>query len=61
MFTEKKYSDGLLLLGARDIIELIPIVNKTLKDFNIHIDDMNIRKRTLEDAFISMTGRGLRE
>ncbi len=61
IFTEKKYSDGLLLLGAGDVIELIPIVNKTLKDLNMHIDDMSMRKRTLEDAFISMTGRGLRQ
>lgn len=61
IFTEKKYSDGLLLLGACDVVELIPTVSKTLKNFNVHIDDMNIRKRTLEDAFISMTGRGLRE
>lgn len=61
IFTEKKYLDGLLLLGARDVLELIPIVNNTLKTFNINIEDMTIRKRTLEDAFISMTGRGLRE
>lgn len=60
-FTEKKYSDGLLLLGASEVLELIPIVNNTLKTFNIHIEDMTIRKRTLEDAFIAMTGRGLRE
>lgn len=60
-FTEKKYSDGLLLLGASDVIELIPIVIRTLKAFNIPIEDMTIRKRTLEDVFISMTGRGLRE
>jgi ABC-2 type transport system ATP-binding protein len=60
-FTEKKYSDGLLLLGASDVLELIPLVNDTLKAFKIHIEDMTIRKRTLEDAFITMTGRRLRE
>ena len=60
-FTEKKYSDGILLLGASNLIDLIPTVNKTLEDLNISIVDMTIRKRTLEDAFISMTGRGLRE
>ena len=60
-FTEKKYSDGILLLGASNVIDLIPTVNKTLEDLNIPIVDMTIRKRTLEDAFISMTGRGLRE
>lgn len=61
VFTEKKYSDGILLLGASDVIGLIPVVIKMLKDLNIPIIDIRIRKRTLEDAFISMTGRGLRE
>lgn len=60
-FSEKKFADGFFQLGANDVLELIPEVNKVLKAFDIHIDDMTIRKRTLEDAFISMTGRGLRE
>ena len=60
-FTEKKFSDDLLQLGATDAAALLPAVNTTLKAFNIPIHDMTIRKRTLEDAFISMTGRGLRE
>ncbi len=60
-FSEKKFADGFFQLGANDVLELIPAVNKVLKAFDIHIDDMTIRKRTLEDAFISMTGRGLRE
>jgi ABC-type multidrug transport system, ATPase component len=60
-FFERKYADGILLLGANEPISLIPIVNQILKDLNIHANNMTIRKRTLEDAFISMTGRGLRE
>jgi ABC-2 type transport system ATP-binding protein len=59
-FTDKKYSDGLLLLGGNDVLELIPIVNKIIQDFGIHIEDITIRKRTLEDAFIAMTGRATR-
>ncbi len=59
-FSVKKYTDNFFLLGARNILELIPLVNQTLKSFNIDIEDMTIRKRTLEDAFIVMTGRGLR-
>lgn len=61
VFSEKKYSDGLLLLGADNVIELIPTVHKTLTDLNIPVEDITVRKHTLEDAFISMTGRGLRE
>lgn len=49
VFVEKKIVDGLLLLGASNVIEHIPIVNKTLKAFHIQMDDMTIRKRTLED------------
>lgn len=59
--TERNFADGFFLLGANNILELIPVVNEILKVFNINPEDMTIRKRTLEDAFISMTGRGLRE
>lgn len=58
-FSEKSYSDGFLLLGADKILELIPTVNSILKSFNLNIVDITVRKRTLEDAFISMTGRRL--
>ncbi|MDF2985784.1 MAG: transporter [Eubacterium sp.] len=60
-FAEKKFADGFFLLGANDVLGLIPAVNTVLKTFDINLNDMTIRKRTLEDAFISMTGRGLRE
>ncbi|RCX19724.1 ABC-2 type transport system ATP-binding protein [Fontibacillus phaseoli] len=61
VFKDKKVADGLLLLGASDVMEHIPLVNQTLKAFHVHMEDMTIRKRTLEDAFIALTGRGLRE
>lgn len=60
-FTERTISDGLLLLGAKDVIAGIPLVHRTLKEHHVQAEDLTIRKRTLEDAFISMTGRGLRE
>lgn len=59
--TEKKYTDGFLFLGADDLLELIPTVSRILKTYYIRPEDMTIRKRTLEDAFIALTGRGLRE
>lgn len=61
LFKEKKYCDDLILLGAAEVTAQIPAVNDSLKLFHIQADDITIRKRTLEDAFISMTGRGLRE
>ncbi len=60
-FKQSKFADGFFLLGANEVLELIPAVNEIMKKYEISIEDMTIRKRTLEDAFISMTGRGLRE
>ena len=60
-FIMKKFSDCFFLLEANEILEQIPTVNRIIKSFNLEIEDMTIRKRTLEDAFISITGRGLRE
>lgn len=59
--TGKKFADGAIYLEAPDLLELIPAVNKAFKDAGASAGDMTIRKRTLEDAFIAMTGRGLRE
>lgn len=58
---EVKYADGLLQIGGDGIFELIPTIDHICKTLAIHIEDMSIRKRTLEDAFIAMTGRRLRE
>lgn len=60
-FTEYKYRDGFLFLEARDLSKQIEIVNDLLSKYDVRAEDMTIRKRTLEDAFIAMTGRGLRE
>lgn len=59
--TEKKYLDGYFYFGANDVLDMIPEIRKILKDYGLKAEDMTVRKRTLEDAFISMTGRGLRE
>lgn len=59
--TEKKYLDGYFYFGANDVLDTIPEIRKILKDNGLKAEDMTVRKRTLEDAFISMTGRGLRE
>lgn len=59
--TERKFSDGCFYLGAGDVLALIPAVSRLMKESGVVIEDMTVRKRTLEDAFIAMTGRGLRE
>lgn len=60
-FTEKRYSDGYIFLVADDILSQISAIRAVIERQGGRIEDMTIRKRTLEDAFIAMTGRGLRE
>jgi ABC-type multidrug transport system ATPase subunit len=43
------------------VIEHMPAILETLKQNNANILTMNLRKNTLEDVFISLTGRKLRE
>lgn len=57
--TEKKYLDEFIFLSGNNLIKLIPTVINTFETFNLQVKDIVIRKRTLEDAFISMTGRRL--
>lgn len=59
--TERNYADGCLFLGAEGLLELVPKVRNLLEAEGVAVEDMTLRKRTLEDAFIAMTGRGLRE
>jgi ABC-2 type transport system ATP-binding protein len=58
---EKKYSDGYLFLSAKNILELVPKVSTIMENNKMQVEDMTVRKRTLEDVFIAVTGRGLRE
>jgi ABC-2 type transport system ATP-binding protein len=58
---EKKFSDGCFFIGADGLHEQLPAIGRVFGSAGVRIEDMTIRKRTLEDAFIAMTGRGLRE
>lgn len=55
------FKQGFLRLVGADILNILPILLDNLQQNKINIEDMIIRKKTLEDVFISMTGRGLRE
>lgn len=44
-----------------DILDILPILIDKLRKGNIKTEDVKIRKKTLEDVFISLTGRRLRE
>jgi ABC-2 type transport system ATP-binding protein len=50
-----------LKIKSRNLIEKIPVIYKILEDDNIQVNEMNMRENTLEDVFIYLTGRRLRQ
>jgi ABC-2 type transport system ATP-binding protein len=59
----KKYNylDNKIKISSDQNYELMPRLLECFKANNISIDDIKIHKNTLEDVFITLTGRGLRE
>jgi ABC-2 type transport system ATP-binding protein len=55
------YEQGTLRLVSVDILDRLPPLLDGLQSAHLKIQDMTIRKRTLEDVFIALTGRRLRE
>ena len=55
------YRQGTLRLVGVDILNILPTLLQRLKDNHLQIQDTTIRKKTLEDVFIALTGRRLRE
>jgi ABC-2 type transport system ATP-binding protein len=54
-------ADHTLVLRARGIVEQLPAIIETLKREGLPLGDVRLRESTLEDVFISLTGRRLRE
>ena len=53
--------DGMLRLVASDTMDTLPTVFTELRNNGLEVEDVSIRKKTLEDVFIALTGRRLRE
>jgi ABC-2 type transport system ATP-binding protein len=53
--------DSVLCFKSKAIVERIPLILETLKKNGIGITGMQLSENTLEDVFISLTGRKLRE
>jgi ABC-2 type transport system ATP-binding protein len=53
--------NGMLRLVASDTMETLPTVFTELRNNGLDVEDVSIRKKTLEDVFIALTGRRLRE
>ena len=55
------FQDGMLRMIAPDVMEALPAVFEELQRNGLEVEGTSIRKMTLEDVFIALTGRGLRE
>jgi ABC-2 type transport system ATP-binding protein len=58
---EVEVKDSSIYFRAKSIVEKIPEILESLKRSGITITGMNLSENTLEDVFISLTGRKLRE
>jgi ABC-2 type transport system ATP-binding protein len=55
------YQQGLLRFLGVNIREALPVLLEQLQQLALEVEDITLRKKTLEDVFIALTGRGLRE
>lgn len=54
-------SNHTLIIRARGVVELLPAILDALRAMDVHPGEVRLRANTLEDVFISLTGRRLRE
>lgn len=54
-------TDGILHIRALDIVNLLPLILEKLTAAGIQPGEVHLRENTLEDVFIRLTGRRLRE
>ncbi len=60
-FGELSYQDGTLRVLNVTGLEQLPAVVEAIRSAQAEIQDITMRKKTLEDVFIDLTGRSLRE
>ena len=54
-------SSDILLFKVNDPIPALDEILKIIRENGIKIQDLRLRKNSLEDIFINLTGRSLRE
>jgi len=59
--TSVRHDDGSTFVYSRDIPATIGALLDTLDARGLEIDDLGVRKATLEDVFLELTGRALRD
>jgi ABC-2 type transport system ATP-binding protein len=66
-FIDKEFIPGITISGSRitfnsrNPVALSEIILKTVREHDIMISSLQMRKKSLEDIFINLTGRSLRE
>jgi ABC-2 type transport system ATP-binding protein len=55
------YTEGRLRMTDLETVDVLPTLLEAFQGAQIEVLDITIRKRTLEDVFIDLTGRRLRE
>ena len=60
-FTRVTYHDSLLLINSKNLIESVADISSALTAAGVVIQSMTMRENTLEDVFIHLTGRKLRQ
>ena len=58
---EVEINESMLCFKSRAIVDRIPLILDSLKKGGLTITGINLSENTLEDVFISLTGRKLRE
>ena len=55
------HQQGTLRLVGTDLLRTLPALLHRFQVHGVEVEDIVIRKKTLEDVFVELTGRGLRE
>jgi len=58
---EIEIRDSIMIFKSKAIVDRIPVILESLKKSGVNITGMHLSENTLEDVFISLTGRKLRE
>jgi ABC-2 type transport system ATP-binding protein len=60
-FAEVSVSGNVITLRGHGLVDLLPKVLATLEALGCKAGDVHLRQNTLEDVFLALTGRRLRE
>jgi ABC-2 type transport system ATP-binding protein len=58
---EIEITNSSMIIKSKAIVDRIPMILESLKTSGVNITSMHLSENTLEDVFISLTGRKLRE